>query len=200
MAARTTSPTIDARTLKAKLAEQGGNLELLDVRTPAEFAGEHIEGSFNIPLDELSLRRAEIDADKALILICRTGKRAASACAQLTSSGLNATVLEGGVVGWRSSGFDLITGKQVLPLDRQVQLTIGLILLASTAAGFTVSRWFFVLPALIGAGLTFAGLTGSCGLALLLAKAPWNRTPGISCGSSCGTSQSGERPGSSCSF
>jgi hypothetical protein len=47
--------------------------------------------------------------------------------------------------------------------------------LAGTVLGVAVSPWFFVVPAFFGAGLTFAGLTGFCGLARVLMKMPWNR-------------------------
>ena len=46
-----------------------------------------------------------------------------------------------------------------------------------TVLGTTVSPWFYVLPGFVGAGLMFAGATGFCGMARVLARAPWNRAP-----------------------
>jgi rhodanese-related sulfurtransferase len=150
-------------------------LQLIDVRTPIEFESEHIDGSINIPLDELGQRGGEFKKDKAVVLICRTGNRASRAAGLLVPYGFDAALLAGGIQEWKKYRLPLKKGKQRLSLERQVQLTIGLILLSSVGAGWTVSKWFFIMPALIGAGLTFAGLTGNCGLALMLAKAPWNK-------------------------
>jgi hypothetical protein len=41
--------------------------------------------------------------------------------------------------------------------------------------GLLVSPWFFVVPAFVGAGLITAGVTGFCGMARMLMRAPWNR-------------------------
>jgi fatty acid desaturase len=71
----------------------------------------------------------------------------------------------------------------VLPLMRQVQITVGLISAAGAALALAVNPLFAIIPLVMGCGLLFAGLTGMCGLALLLAKMPWNRAQ--SCGSCC---------------
>jgi hypothetical protein len=54
-------------------------------------------------------------------------------------------------------------------------LIVGLMVLASVNLGLFVSLWFLAVAAFLGAGLTFAGATGTCGLAILLLKMPWNR-------------------------
>ncbi|HMP54279.1 MAG TPA: DUF2892 domain-containing protein, partial [Candidatus Melainabacteria bacterium] len=79
------------------------------------------------------------------------------------------------ILEWKKSGLPVVEGKKRLSLERQVQLTIGLMILTGVTLGFTVNQLFFLLPGFIGCGLTFAGLTGNCGLAMVLAKAPWNR-------------------------
>lgn len=159
-----------------------GNIQVIDVRTPVECTSEKIGCAINIPLDELEKRLSEIDKSKATVLICRSGKRAAQAASLLKPHGYQTCILEGGMMNWLAQGLttesQLKPGQKVLPLDRQVQLTIGLLLLASVSAGFLVNHWFFLLPAFIGAGLTFAGLTGTCGLAIALSKAPWNKLNG----------------------
>jgi hypothetical protein len=68
-----------------------------------------------------------------------------------------------------------ISGKLFLPLDRQVQLAIGLGVFVGSVLGYLVSPNFFILSGFFGAGLVFAGLTGYCGLAVLMAKMPWNK-------------------------
>jgi hypothetical protein len=79
------------------------------------------------------------------------------------------------MIAWRQAGFPIIRGKSVLPLDRQVQLTVGIGVLAGLVLGTFVNYWFLIVPAFFGAGLVFAGATGTCGLAILLMKAPWNK-------------------------
>lgn len=155
-------------------------VQIIDVRTPLEFDTEHIKDSVNIPLDELGRRGSEIKKDMTTVLVCRSGKRAGMAAQTLSPYGFESRVLTGGILGWRKAGLPLIEGKKRLSLERQVQLTIGLILLTSVTLGYTVSNLFFIMAGFIGAGLTFAGLSGTCGLAMLIAKAPWNRLEAVS--------------------
>lgn len=67
---------------------------------------------------------------------------------------------------------------------RQVQIAVGLLLLAKVLLGFTLHEFFFAAAAVIGAGLLVAGITNWCGMAQLLARMPWNRpkpcTQGVS--------------------
>jgi phage shock protein E len=61
---------------------------LIDVRTPAEFAGGHIEGAVNIPVDQLARRSGEIGAkDRPVVVYCRSGSRSAAAAATLRQLG-----------------------------------------------------------------------------------------------------------------
>src|SRR5262249_20310665 len=66
-------------------------------------------------------------------------------------------------------------GRKRLPVDRQVQLIAGSVVLLGVGLGVLVHPWFLGLAAFIGAGLTFAGATGTCGMALLLLRMPGNR-------------------------
>ena len=152
-----------------------GTVQLVDVRSPLEFDSEHIEGSKNIPLDDLGYRSGEIKNDCTTVLICRSGVRAGRAADLLASYGMNVSVLAGGVTDWKKCGLPLIEGKKRLSLERQVQLTIGILLLSSVSAGWYINPAWFIVPGIIGAGLTFAGLSGFCGLAVVISKAPWNK-------------------------
>lgn len=58
---------------------------------------------------------------------------------------------------------------------RQVQIAAGLLVLVGVGLGFGIHPAFFALSGLVGAGLVFAGATGFCGMAQILARAPWNR-------------------------
>jgi rhodanese-related sulfurtransferase len=152
---------------------------LLDVRTPLEFESERIEGALNVPLDHLDTRLDDIPDRTDVVVVCRTGVRATIAAETLARAGRRARVLEGGVHGWRRARLPLREGRKRLAVDRQVQLIAGTMVLAGVALGTLVSPWFLVLAAFFGAGLTFAGATGTCGLALLLMRMPWNRSVSV---------------------
>lgn len=181
---------IGASEVRGLLLTGSSSVQLVDVRTALEFETEHIEGSINIPLDELGKRGGEIKKDRSAILVCRTGNRAGRAADLLASYGFDVGILTGGIVDWKKAHLPLKEGRKRLSLERQVQLAIGAILLASVSAGWAVNKGWFIVPAFIGAGLTFAGLTGNCGLALLLAKAPWNKLDSKTAPKSDGQSKS----------
>ena len=169
---------INATELQNSL-QSGKNISLIDVRTPVEHEEMHIEGSHLMPLDQLdpaAVKSASSSAEQC-VLICRGGKRAEQAYQKLQAAGCsNLTILDGGVLAWEAKGLPLQrTERKVLPLMRQVQLTIGLLALTGSILAMTVHKNFALLPAFLGCGLTLAGSTGWCGLAILLSKMPWNK-------------------------
>ncbi len=171
--------TISPRDLRA-LSDTGAAPWLLDVRTLLEFESEHIDDSRNVPLEQLDTRVDEIPDDADVVVVCRTGVRATIAAESLARAGRRARVLEGGVLAWRRAKLPLREGRKRLPVDRQVQLIVGSMVLAGVALGTLVNPWFLALAAFFGAGLTFAGATGTCGLAMVLMRMPWNRPLGLS--------------------
>lgn len=85
-------------------------------------------------------------------------------------------VVEGGTQGWVAAGLPVVSlGKKSISIERQVRIGAGILVLLGIVLGFMVHPGFFVLSGFIGAGLVFAGVTDWCGMALLLARAPWNR-------------------------
>lgn len=173
---------------------------MLDVRTPGEFADGHVAGAHNIPLDELgpdAVRRLPGAADGALYLLCQFGGRATRAMQRLQEAGVPGCVLvEGGMQAWVDAGFPVERGSsRVIPLIRQVQLIIGVVSGTGALLAMTVSPWFAVLPLLTAIGLTIAGVTGTCGLALVLAKMPWNRSDKVSSNAGAGDAgNTGQQP------
>jgi rhodanese-related sulfurtransferase len=90
------------------LREHRHEVELVDVRSRAEFEGElgHIEGSKLVPLDELRNRVDEISTTRPVVFICQTGKRSAMAATILRKAGrAQVANLAGGMVRWRQLGF-----------------------------------------------------------------------------------------------
>jgi len=151
---------------------------LIDVREPSEYNAEHIAEAVLMPLATITQSKLSEYANKKLVFQCRSGKRGAIACDKVANMGLNTEIynLDGGIMAWSQAGLKVqINGKAILPLDRQVQLTIGICVLISGLLGYFYTCSFSLLSALIGIGLIFAGITGFCGLARALALMPWNK-------------------------
>jgi glyoxylase-like metal-dependent hydrolase (beta-lactamase superfamily II)/rhodanese-related sulfurtransferase len=146
---------------------------VVDVRMPAEYRSVHLDPSLSLPLDEIGRRRAELPRDRDVVLVCRTGARARLAAEQLTD--LRARVLEGGIAAWQEAGHPVVIGKAHMSLERQVRILAGAMACAGGALAVTLSPWFGLLPAFVGAGLVYAGVTDRCGMAMVLAKLPYNR-------------------------
>ena len=80
------------------------------------------------------------------------------------------------MIAWKELGHPVNKGdKKIMPLMQQVQLTIGLGVLTGAILAVTINPSWVYLCAFFGAGLTMAGSTGWCGLAILMSKMPWNR-------------------------
>lgn len=155
----------------------------LDVRERDEFEAEHIEHSINVPLSHFALVAPGVLnqlSEKKVMVLCRSGSRAKLAFDQIKQLGysdkVTARVYEGGILEWKRQGKPTIQKRRNhLPIMRQVQLVAGSAVLVTTLLGLLFSPWFLVISAFFGAGLTFAGATGFCGMAMILAKAPWNK-------------------------
>ncbi|OYV05005.1 MAG: sulfurtransferase [Verrucomicrobiales bacterium VVV1] len=178
------STTISPKSLSDQL-QHGKSFRLIDVRTPAEHAEIHIEGSHLMPLDRLDA--AAIKGAGPCVLVCRSGKRAEQARQKLSAAGCeDLTILEGGVIAWDQAGLPVVRGRKAISLERQVRIAAGLMVLSGVVLGTWVHPGFYGLSAFVGAGLTFAGITDWCGMAMILAKAPWNQRSGVKCvGNSC---------------
>lgn len=151
---------------------------LVDIREADERARERVSGSRHLPLSKLDEAGAALNEGKPVIFYCRSGVRTHANAARLAErTGCEAYIVEGGLDAWRKAGLPVVTDRrQPIDLQRQVQLATGSLALAGTLMGALVSPWFFVVPGIVGAGLLFAGLTGFCGMARMLMRAPWNRS------------------------
>ncbi|MCA9310581.1 MAG: rhodanese family protein, partial [Phycisphaerales bacterium] len=152
-----------------------------DVREDFEHAGERIAGSHHAALsrfDEQGLSGAH--GDKRVVFYCRTGRRSEDAATRYAATGQPGFHLAGGIEGWKAAGrpTQKPAGGPRLDVMRQVQVTAGSMVLLGVVLGITVSPYFLILSGFVGAGLVFAGLSGWCGMAMLLSRMPWNRTTG----------------------
>lgn len=166
---------IDVKTLNRWLDESSA--VLVDVREPAEYSSRSIPGAYSLPLALVSESTLPEHTGKKLVVHCQSGKRGNAAAEKLLKENPNVEIynLEGGIAAWLEAGYAVSGAGAFLPLDRQVQLTIGLAVVTGSLLGYYVSPSFFLLSGFFGLGLIFASLTGYCGLARLMAKMPWNR-------------------------
>jgi rhodanese-related sulfurtransferase len=154
-----------------------GRATLVDIRESDEFARSHIRGAQSLPLSAWERARLAVDPDADVIFTCRSGMRTAGACDRLAARVTgDAFVLDGGMDAWAKAGFPVITNaKAPLEIMRQVQIAAGSLVLIGVVLGFLFAPAWYGLSAFVGAGLTFAGVTGFCGMARLLMLMPWNR-------------------------
>ncbi|MGW3407856.1 rhodanese-like domain-containing protein [Streptomyces sp. NPDC000888] len=166
--------------LPAQAAARLDQYTVIDVRTPGEYAGGHVPGAHNIPLDHLpaalpALKNAAARGD--LLIVCASGNRSATACQELAEADIPAATLTGGTTAWAQQGHTLHHPegtRAVWPMERQVRLAAGSLVVLGLAAGtrYRPARW---LSAAIGAGLVFSATTNTCGMAAALAKLPHNQ-------------------------
>ena len=170
--------TCSVHELCARMKE--GNTALLDVREFPEYAQGHIEGARLIPMSALRKNPGLAPEAGEVVLICRTGKRAREVARLLCASGsVEPIVVEGGFEAWKQAGYPASQRGGPIALERQVRIAAGALVLT----GLLVPG-LQLLPYVVGAGLVFAGLTDTCGMAMLLTRLPWNRQkaePGTTC-------------------
>lgn len=156
-----------------------GEFTVVDVRTPGEYAGGHVPGAHNIPLDRLDEAASALRAAAArgpLLIVCASGARSAKGCEQLAALGVEAVSLDGGTGAWAAAGHPVdrpAGARATWAMDRQVRLTAGSLVLAGFVAGLAwpPAHW---LSGAIGAGLLFSAVTNTCGMAALLGRLPYN--------------------------
>ncbi len=166
---------ISAAELKRRL--DNGDAVLIDIRESDEHAREHIVGARLAPLSAIDTHDFDRDHAKAAVFHCKSGMRTQANAARLLARGFReAYYLEGGIEAWKAAGLGVHANtKAPLEIKRQVQITAGLLIVTGVALGWFVNPAFYALSAFVGAGLTFAGATGWCGMAMLLKTMPWNR-------------------------
>ncbi len=166
----------------AELRSTGQPTDLIDVRTPVEFREIHVDFARNVPLDRLDPQSVQQsrgqNGGQPLYVICRSGNRAKQACEKLAAVGISVVNVEGGTLAWDAAGLPVVRGKKAISLERQVRIAAGFLVLVGAVLAMTVHPYFAGLSAFVGAGLMFAGITDTCGMAMLLARMPWNQVSG----------------------
>lgn len=170
---------ISTATFKEVIEAEKSNptVDFINVCTPAEFKEKHIPGVRNVPLDTLASHVTELAGKRTIYIHCRSGKRGMKAIETLQALGVTADLInvEGGLMAWESAGFATKSLTTRIPIMRQVFIAAALFVLIGLALGTTVHPAYLLISAGTAAGLLFAGITGWCGMALVLGKMAWNR-------------------------
>lgn len=158
-----------------------GDTVIVDVREDFEHAEERIDGAELMPLskfDPAALRARH--GGRRVVFHCRSGRRSADAAGRYAAAGEKVFHLAGGIEAWKASGRPVIKPKKAnrIPVMRQVQIVAGSLVAVGVALGAFVHPAFLALPGFVGCGLVFAGISGWCGMAMLLGRMPWNRVGG----------------------
>jgi rhodanese-related sulfurtransferase len=170
---------------------------ILDVRRPEE----HEEMRLDAPHDLVTLDRLDpkdfmlrhgLDRDAPVYMLCRSGMRARKAADMFVNAGYkNLYVIEGGILACAACG-EPVSGtgaassatapaqpaaqKKVIPLERQVRIAAGALVAIGTLLGHFLHPVFYLVSFGVGCGLVYAGITDNCTMAMILLKAPWNKS------------------------
>lgn len=154
----------------AEQAKQNGAIDLIDVRTPTEYARGHAQGARSIPLEELTSTAVAAtrpaDATGPTYVICQSGGRSQQACAQLGHAGLDVVNVTGGTVAWEAAGLAVepSSGKCRSSRLSGTVRTLGLLaVLVTVLLGMFYQSWF----AYVGMGIWLVMLVagrGACPL------------------------------------
>lgn len=192
-----TLPSLIPPGLLARQLAELPELRVLDVRTPGEYESAHIAGAYNVPLDTLGEHAREIQSQVSvpIVLVCQSGSRARRAEETLKTAGMpQLHVLDGGMNAWQAAGYAVRRARARVSLERQVRMTAGGLVAVGSFLALGLSPWFAVLPALIGSGLVFSGVTDTCTLGLLLGRLPYNQRSGCDVGAMVAALKTGLEP------
>lgn len=156
----------------------------VDVREPGEIAAERVPGVRAMPLSRFDEHGSGLDRARPVYVVCRSGTRARQAALRLAAAGHeDVRVVAGGILAWSAAGLPVERGASaVWAMERQVRLAAGALVLLGVAMGVFVHPALLALAGFVGAGLAFSAVTDSCGMAMVLARMPWNRRGAAACG------------------
>jgi len=172
----------------AEKMKNGARIDLIDVRTPREYEDVHATGARLFPLDSLNpsavMAVRNGGGKDPLYILCRSGARARQAAAKFIEAGYkNIAVIDGGTVEWERAGLPVERGRRVMPVDCQVRIVMGSMVLLGVVLGFALNPIYTLISGFVGCGLIVAGLRDNCPLANLIARMPWNQS--VAKGASC---------------
>lgn len=170
-----TLKTISPVTLQ-QLLEQNA-VTLIDVREAGEYASEHIQGAKLFSLSTFDPQKLPVEGNQTFILMCQSSNRSGQAAQRLLKAGYQEVIhLQGGLNAWKQAGLPLEkNANSPISIMRQVQIVAGSLVLSGVILSVLVAPGFLWLSGFVGAGLMFAGISGTCLMGNLLAQLPYNQ-------------------------
>ena len=156
------------------LLEKPELIHLIDVRTSREYQEVHLSEAVNIPLDRMKPDSLPNDGHP-IVFVCKSGMRGRTAAEKSSTCRKNVYNVDGGTDACVVANLPVVRGKKAMSLERQVRIAAGCLVLVGVSLAYLVHPACIFLSAFVGAGLVFAGVTDTCGMAMLLAKMPWNQ-------------------------
>ena len=196
-----------------KPSELKDDMTIIDVRTPAEHQSQHLlRDHDNVPLDQLNPKNFaeahKLNPESNIYILCRSGTRAKTAADKFIAEGYNNVhVIDGGIMACETDGHDIFCADTIsvkgfnfgaLSLDRQVRVIAGAMVVAGVLLGGFIGSAFYLISLFVGAGLIYAGITDTCGLATVLSRAPWNQA--IPATNTCSIKKPSETEPKTCSL
>ncbi len=94
----------------AGVSERLGDIQLVDCREPYEWDAGHVEGAIFLPLNSIMAGAgADLDKDRPIAVICRSGNRSELATMMFQARGFDATNVQGGMEAWAAAGLPYST-------------------------------------------------------------------------------------------
>ncbi len=159
------------------MIKSNDDLQIVDVREGPEYEEERVKGAISAPFSRFKESSGAFDRDRNSYIVCQSGKRAEQFAKKLQADGYeNISVVAGGLKAWIDAGHPIEKGESMLwSLERQVRFVAGLLVLLGVIFSLVLNPMFLILSGIVGAGLVFAALTDTCGMAIFLARMPWNK-------------------------
>lgn len=170
-----------ATNISPKQAEEmlkAGEAILVDVRDNDMFQAERIVYAASVPVEQLNQHLSSLAAQpKKIIFQCMRGMKSQQACDLAKDLGDKVYNLEGGLTAWKAAGLPTLANasSNKMSLVRQMQITLGIVLLAIFILGYLGLGFIGYLVPVIGVVLIMAGLVGCCPLMRILGCMPWNK-------------------------
>lgn len=170
---------ISVDTFKEVIQSEANNstIDFINVCTPAEYNEQHIKGVRNLPLDTLKNNISDLNKKQTIYIHCRSGNRGRQAIETLQNLGVTAELVnvEGGLMAWQEAGYATASFTSRLPIMRQVFIGAGSLVLLGLFFGYFINQTYLLISLFVSLGLLTSGITGWCGMAILLSKMPWNK-------------------------
>lgn len=167
--------SISPKEAHTRLQEDASEYVLVDVRMRSEFDSMHAQPAIPLCLNNLTEAEMARLSGKKILCICQSGTRGKQAADIFVKNGFKDVAnVEGGTTAWAKEGLPVVRGAASISLERQVRIVAGAFVAIGTLAGFFLSPYLLFIPLFVGSGLVFAGITDTCGMALVLSRCPWN--------------------------